>query len=306
MRAATPLAARAAPQDATTDDAPARPDDAAAVAALIGACEVHDVGEQLIEEADIVGDWQRPAFDLSRSGRRDRRRAARRLRRGLQGSLGRCGRRSGAPRPWHRHGPRTLVAGGHGPRWRHPRRPAGAGSSASERLLTALGYRPLWTSWVLELPAGAAIAPQPLPPGYAVRPASGDTDHRAAWTVNEDAFLEWSDRERATFEEWAATVVHRPGYEDWQLRLAVDPVGAVVGMAFVIVSTGLRLRRQAGRSSRPAGVGSGAGAARRRLRDRAGPRRRPVGAVDRLSHRRPGALREGRHGGHVGVATPGR
>ena len=48
----------------------------------------------------------------------------------------------------------------------------------------------------------------------------------------------WSERERTTFEEWASNVVRRPGYEDWQLRLVVDPEGAVVGMAFVIVSSG--------------------------------------------------------------------
>jgi GNAT superfamily N-acetyltransferase len=88
------------------------------------------------------------------------------------------------------------------------------------------------------MPAGQAIEPQPIPEGYAVREPSGDADHRAAWTVNEDAFLEWSERERASFEEWSANVVNRPGFEPWQLRLMLDPAGEVVGMAFVIVSSG--------------------------------------------------------------------
>jgi ribosomal protein S18 acetylase RimI-like enzyme len=88
------------------------------------------------------------------------------------------------------------------------------------------------------MPAGRSIEPQPTPDGYAIREPRDRGDLEAAWTVNEDAFLEWSERERSTFEEWAATVVDRPGYEPWQLRLMVDPAGEVVGMAFVIVSSG--------------------------------------------------------------------
>ena len=41
----------------------------------------------------------------------------------------------------------------------------------------------------------------PLPEGYAVRAAAG-REHEACWTVQEDAFLEWSVRERESFEEW--------------------------------------------------------------------------------------------------------
>lgn len=39
--------------------------DAGRVAAVVAACEEHDVGEVLVEEADVVGDWQRPGFDLA-------------------------------------------------------------------------------------------------------------------------------------------------------------------------------------------------------------------------------------------------
>jgi mycothiol synthase len=216
-----------------------RADDAAAVAALIAACELHDVGEELIEEADIIGDWQRPAFDLATQSvgvfDGDRLVAYAEVYKARWGDA--------AVDPAYRaRGIGSALA-----QWSQQvtARDGGTlvgqpvpGDSASERLLSSLGYRPLWTSWVLELPAGAVIAPQPLPPGYAVRPASGDPDHRAAWVVNEDAFLEWSERERSSFEEWAATVVNRPGYEEWQLRLVVDPGDAVVGMAFVIVSSG--------------------------------------------------------------------
>ena len=236
--ATTPVTLRL-PESAALTTRALRSEDAAAVAALIGACELHDVGEELIEEADIVGDWQRPAFDLATQtvGVLD----GSQLVAYAEVYKARWG--DAAVAPSHRGlGIGTALA-----RWSQAvtARDGGTlvgqpvpGDSASERLLTALGYRPLWTSWVLELPAGAVIAPQPLPQGYAVRPASGEGDHRAAWVVNEDAFLEWSERERSSFEEWAATVVNRPGYEDWQLRLAIDPDGTVVGMAFVIVSSG--------------------------------------------------------------------
>lgn len=41
--------------------------DAAAVATIMAASELHDTGEVAIEEADIVGDWQRPSFDVEAS-----------------------------------------------------------------------------------------------------------------------------------------------------------------------------------------------------------------------------------------------
>ena len=41
--------------------------DAAAVTAVMAAQELVDVGEVVIEEADIVGDWQRPGYDVAAS-----------------------------------------------------------------------------------------------------------------------------------------------------------------------------------------------------------------------------------------------
>ncbi|GAA2499737.1 hypothetical protein GCM10009858_42560 [Terrabacter carboxydivorans] len=212
--------------------------DAAAVTALMASCELHDVGEVLIEEADIVGDWQRPAFDLATQsvGVLD----GDRLVAYAEVFKGRWA--DGAVAPDHRgRGLGTALS--------HWTRAVGArdggtlvgqpvpGDSPGERLFSDLGYRTLWTSWVLEMPAGTTIAPQPLPEGYSIREPRDEADLRAAWTVNEDAFLEWSERERSSFEEWTATVSRRPGYEPWQLRLMADAAGVVVGMAFVVVSS---------------------------------------------------------------------
>ena len=49
---------------------PLVPADAAAVTAVIAAQEVADVGQVIIEEADIVADWQRPGYDVSAYGTR--------------------------------------------------------------------------------------------------------------------------------------------------------------------------------------------------------------------------------------------
>src|SRR3954447_4188805 len=214
-------------------------DDAAAVTTLMAACEEHDFGQVLIEEADIVGDWQRPAFDLMTQSV------------GVLDGERLLGHAEGYKARWAAAAVDSAYRGrGIGTalsRWTRSvaARDGGSlvgqpvpGDSPGERLLSSLGYRALWTSWVLELPPGRAIAPQPIPAGYAVREPRDEADLRATWTVNEDAFLEWSDRERATFEEWSANVTRRPGYAPWQLRLMVDSDDDVVGMAFVVVSNG--------------------------------------------------------------------
>ncbi len=46
---------------------PLRFDEAGAVTAVMRAQELEDVGEVMVEEADIVGEWQRPSFDVGAS-----------------------------------------------------------------------------------------------------------------------------------------------------------------------------------------------------------------------------------------------
>ncbi|MFZ1285802.1 MAG: GNAT family N-acetyltransferase [Candidatus Phosphoribacter sp.] len=208
--------------------------DAAAVTAVMAASELADVGEVVIEEADIVADWQRPSFDIARQaiGVFDGDR--------LVG----YGEHSGGDRsdasvdPAYRgRGIGTALA-----RWiRETARGQGVpvvgmpvpAGSPGEQLLRALGYRQRWQSWVLALPEGAEITSQPLPEGFSLRSSVGEDDFRAACTVIEDAFLEFSERPRSSFEEWAATTVLRPGFQPWHLRLAVDPDGAVAGAALL-------------------------------------------------------------------------
>jgi mycothiol synthase len=211
--------------------------DAGAVAALIGAQELHDVGEIVTEEADVVADWQRPSYDVQA---------------GTVGvfdgdALVAYAEVSGPDRAFvavhpdrRGRGLGTALAG-----WTQ-RRARERGStvlgtpvpsgSAGERLLTQLGYRPRWTSWVLQVPAGGQIEAQPLPPGHSIRAAESEADRRAVWTLIEDAFLEWSTRERQSYEDFSAQVLLRPGFEPWQLRMIVDGDGEAVAAAFLVMA----------------------------------------------------------------------
>jgi mycothiol synthase len=195
-------------------------------------------GRVEIEEADIVGDWQRPSFDVATRtiGVLDGDRVV------GYAELSHDERGEAAVEPSYRgRGIGTWLAAWMR-RTARERGPTIVGmpvpeGSAGDRLLTALGYHVRWNSWVLQLPAGARIAERELPAGHVVREARRE-EHEAAHDVVEDAFLEWSEREREPFAEFRATVLERPGFEPWNLRVVVDETGEqpqVVAVAVVQV-----------------------------------------------------------------------
>jgi GNAT superfamily N-acetyltransferase len=220
---------------------PAALGDAEAVAAVVRECNELDIGEVFLDEGDIVSDWQRPSVDLERDsvlvfagedvvayGDVHDARAEVYVRpkargRGLGSALMRW--------TW-------AVAADHGS--------GRVGQTVAQRqtdvaaLFAQHGYEPLWTSWVLELPPGADIARGVEPPDVVIRAAVAG-EERAAYEVIESAFGEWPNREPTAFDDWAATTVRRPGYEPWQLLVAVAGAGhgaeeRVVGACFVMLA----------------------------------------------------------------------
>lgn len=204
---------------------------------LITAQELEDTGQPDIEEADLISDWAKPSYDLSASSIAV-----------FDGDLlvayaeliG-ADRADAAVLPAYRgRGIGTWLAA-----WLRDLGTSRGSSvvgmpvpegSAGDRLLAALGYRIRWTSWVLALPEGREIEHRELPPGYVVREAV-EADLRPAHDVLEDAFLEWSVRDRESYEDFAASIFGRPGYAPWNFRVALDPTGAVVGVSLVFISS---------------------------------------------------------------------
>ena len=215
---------------------PLEKSDANAVFRLMAAQEQDFLGHVAIEEADIVSDWARPSHDL----------AARSV--GVldgdtlvaYAELMGADRADTAVLPSHRgRGIGTWLAHwlldlGQSLGSSVVGMPVPQGSPA-DRLLDELGFRVRWTSWVLTLPEGATIPERTLPEGYVVRTAEPG-ELRAVHDVLEDAFLEWSERDREPFEDFTAATSGRPGFEPWNLRVAVDPDGDVVGVSLVLVS----------------------------------------------------------------------
>ena len=217
---------------------PLTQDDAQAVYELAAAQERADVGRAEVELADIVGDWSRPSWDVATHtiGVFDGERMV------GYGEITGHDRGDAAVHPdYRRRGIGTSIAG-----WMQQRAKelggTGYGSpvpqgSAGDRLLEKLGYRIRWTSWVLSLPEGAEIARRDLPEGYAVREARPE-EYSDLHDVKEDAFLEWSVRERQSYEDFHASVIDRLGFEPWNARIVTDPEGRVAGAAIVLLSPG--------------------------------------------------------------------
>ena len=212
--------------------------DAHAVFEVMAAQELEDLGLVSIEAADIVSDWSRPSFDVSAStvGVLDDDRLV------AYAELSGGSRADAAVHPAYRgRGIGTALAGWLQQRAREQgsdriRMPVPAGSPG-DRLLEALGYDVWWDVWELFLPEGASIPTRDLPAGFALREAT-PADHAACWTLFEDAFLEWAERERQPYEDFLAAIVGRPGFEPWHLRVVTDPRGEIVGAVNIVMFAG--------------------------------------------------------------------
>jgi GNAT superfamily N-acetyltransferase len=213
------------------------PADLDQVYAVYAADELANAGELSIEREDIDSDWSRPSFDLAADAIAVTHAGAI----VAAGEIARHGNRAeAAVHPDHQ----GRGIGQWLESWLADRAVRqGASSiaqiapqgSTKDRFLIDSGYALAHTSWVLQLPEGAAIPDRPLPPGYALRTATGD-DIAAAYEVVQRAFGEWEGRARESYEDWRATIVDRPGTQPWQLRV-ITQGGHVVGTAFTILDT---------------------------------------------------------------------
>jgi GNAT superfamily N-acetyltransferase len=208
-------------------------EDAAAVVDVVGAEEIVDLGQAEVTVDDILGDWQQPRYDLATNTvgvfEGDRLVA--------YGDASEGDAAYAAVHPERRgRGIGTAIA-----HWTQATARANGvptissnvpEDSAADRLLATLGYRVRWTAWDLELPEGGEIRARALPAGFTIRDAT-EQDRESAWTLLEDAFLEWSDRERATIDEFGRRIWGRPSYEPWNLRLLTNPGGELVGAVHV-------------------------------------------------------------------------
>lgn len=210
--------------------------DAEAVQAAIAAEEVVDLGEPEMTVEDVLADWQRPSYDIAAStvGVFDGDLLV------AYGDHSDTDVAYTAVLPSYQgRGIGTAIA-----HWLQARARA-AGSprigtqvpegSAADRLMRDLGYEVRWTAWDLELPPEQEISARPLPDGFVLRDAE-EADREAAWTLVEDCFLEWSERERMSLADFGARVWDRPGFEPWNLRLLVSPDGEIVGATHVFLS----------------------------------------------------------------------
>jgi len=208
--------------------------DAPAVHEVVRAAEEHDLGEAMIEVEDIIGDWQRPSFhlELDSLGVFDAD--------GLVGfaEVSHGNRAEADVHPDHRgRGIGTVLV-----RWCEQRahkvgahrigQTVPARNEGAQALLRGRGYEQLWTSWVLTLGPDDQISGDPTPPaGVTVRPYEPG-EGRAVHRVIEDAFNEWPNREPTSYEDWAATVLGRPGFAPWHLLVAEED-DMVVGACFL-------------------------------------------------------------------------
>jgi GNAT superfamily N-acetyltransferase len=208
-------------------------DDAPAVLAAIAAEEVVDLGEPEMTLEDVLADWQRPSYDITSStiGVLDGD-----LLVGYGDVAGPDIGYAAVLPSYQGRGIGTAIA-----HWiQATARARGSvrigaqvpAGSAAERLMRDLGYAERWTAWDLELPEGTELAARPLPDGVTLRDAT-EADREAAWGLLESCFLEWSDRERMSLEDFGSRIWGRPGYAPWNLRLVHDAAGELVGATHV-------------------------------------------------------------------------
>jgi len=216
-------------------------DDARAIFELIADCERDLDGMAEIDLDDVVSDLARPGTDLTRDS----------LLVHVDGGdlvgyalVFKSDRAEVQIRPTHRgRGIGTFLLG-----WTETRARELGSDRVSQTvtdndelaavLLTAHGYEPKDTAWILEIELESEPEVPPLPEGYTLRTFEPGRDNEATYRLIEDAFGEWPGRQPSTYDEWVAFSVGRETFVPTLSPLVVagDADGAerIVGAALVL------------------------------------------------------------------------
>jgi mycothiol synthase len=213
---------------------PLQETDLDAVVSMVNVCELHDTGEVMLERADLVADAGAEGFDPSADwiGVFDGDHIvgwgilAQRHRVAADVHPDARGRGVGDwLRAWSEE--RARAAGS-----------AGVDQTIDDRredvasMLTAAGYTPQGTSWILRMDHPDRPA-RPVPPHGIELRASRPDDEDDVLLLFERAFSEWPGRQPTSPATWRAMVTQREGFEPEDLIVALAD-GVVVGGAFLI------------------------------------------------------------------------
>jgi mycothiol synthase len=103
-------------------------------------------------------------------------------------------------------------------------------------LLDARGWKPRWTSWLLEFVMGdAEPPPAEVPGGIRLRDYEPGTDDVEVHRLIDDAFGEWEGRGAQSFEQWAGHTIRRETFDPRASPVAVEGdeiVGAAIALAY--------------------------------------------------------------------------
>lgn len=211
-----------------------RPDDVENVFGVVAACELEDIGLVDIDLEDIVGDWRRPGFDLSRDAVLLT--TAEETPVAVAEVFG--ARADVSVMPQHRdRGLGTWLSHWVESRARQQgasaiRQAAPTTAPATLTLLDAVGYARTGSGWTfrIELKAGDRHR---QPQGVHIRNFRPGTDDPRVWHLVDAAFAHWPDRPPGSLERWQGLTVARAGFEPWMLPV-MEQDGDVIGMAYCI------------------------------------------------------------------------
>jgi mycothiol synthase len=212
---------------------PPQPDDAEAVAKMVIAGDIADIGEPDYTLEDLRDEWAARDFDLATDAvvvEESRRIAGYAVFRGPEVLIVVDPERRGegigsALRAWaedraREKGLTTL------------RQEVGDRNAAAREHLTAAGYERERSYWRMELELDGSERPPQPPKGFAIRPYDDAADAHALYVVNEAAFSGNADYRPETETHFADEHVHAHNLRP-ELSVVAEQEGRVAGFALV-------------------------------------------------------------------------